>query len=73
MDSSNFEIALKAEMKRVIRCFQAYTSEQRSNHAASSRLGYQQRKAVGQFFYTHPDIPGAAFDTRKGAAMAALS
>ena len=69
---SNFDTAYTAERKRVVRNFQAYTSEQCANHAASFRLGYQQRKAVGEFFYTHPDVPGKAFGTRKMAALAAL-
>lgn len=69
---TNFEAAYQAERKLVIRNFQAYTSEQRANHAASFRLGRQQRKAVGEFFYTHPNVPGKAFDTRKMAALAAL-
>lgn len=69
---SNYDIALKAERKRVVRCFHKYDSETRANHASSHRLGHQQRKAVGEFFYTHPDIPGIAFPTRKRAAEAAL-
>lgn len=73
MAPGNFEIALKAEAKRVVRNFQPYTSEQRANHAASHRLGYRERQAVGRFFYTHPAIPNRAFDTRRAAAQAALS
>jgi hypothetical protein len=69
---TNLETALKAETKLVVRNFQGYTSNQRADHAASSRLGYQQRKAVGEFFYTHPAVPGVAFATRKQAALAAL-
>lgn len=69
---SNFEAALKAEAKRVVRCFQHFTSEQRANHAASHRLGFRQRESVGRFFYTHPDVPGLAFDRRGDAARAAL-
>lgn len=71
--STNYETALKDEMKRVTRCFQAYSSEQRANHAASFRLGYQQRQSLGEFFYTHPDVPNIAFKTRKRAATTALS
>lgn len=70
---SNFDAALAAERKRVVRCFNRYSSEQRANHAASFRLGHRQREAVGEFFYTHPDVPGRAFPTRKAAAMAALN
>lgn len=69
---SNFDIAYDAERKRVVRCFHRYDSETRANHAASFRLGHRQREAVGEFFYTHPDIPNRAFPTRKAAAMAAL-
>jgi hypothetical protein len=69
----NYDIAVKAEMKRVIRHFCRYTGEQRANHADSFRLGYKQRKADGHFFYTHPDIPGIAFDRRKQAAEEALN
>lgn len=70
---TNYEAALKAEAKKVVRCFQSYSSEQRANHAASFRLGHRQREAVGHFFYTHPDVPGVAFDTRGAAARAALA
>jgi hypothetical protein len=70
---SNFEIALKAEQKRCTKNFQAYTSEQRANHAASHRLGYQQRRATGEVFWTHPDFPSTAFPSRIAAARAALS
>jgi hypothetical protein len=69
---TNYETALKAEMKKVVRMYQPYTSEQRANHAASFRLGYKQRKADGHFFYMHPDIKGRAFDTRTQAAKAGL-
>jgi hypothetical protein len=65
---SNYEAALKAEAKRVVRCFQRYTSDMRANHAASHRLGYLQRGAVGEFFYIHPDAPGIAFRKRFDAA-----
>lgn len=68
----NYEAALKAEAKRVIRNFMPYTSEQRANHAASHRLGYRQRRAEGEFFYTHPDVAGVCFTTRGQAARAAL-
>lgn len=53
------------------RCFQPYTSEQRANHAASFRLGYRQRQAVGHSYYTHPMVPGIAFDTAKAATTRA--
>ena len=37
---TNYEIALKAEAKRVVRGFQPYASEQRANHAASPRPAF---------------------------------
>jgi hypothetical protein len=69
---TNFEAALKAEAKKVVRCLQHYTSEQRASHAASFRLGHRQRHAMGEFFYIHPSVPGIAFRTRGAAAHAAL-
>ena len=69
---NNFEAALKAELKKVVRNFQHYDHEQRANHAASHRLGHRQREAVGETFYTHPAIPSVAFPTRRRAAEAAL-
>lgn len=63
---------LATERKRVTRCFQRYTHDQRANHAASHRLGHRQRKAVGEYFYVHPDVPGLAFPTRDRAARAGL-
>jgi hypothetical protein len=71
--ASNYEVALKAEMKRVTRCFQSYTSEQRANHADSFKLGIRQRHAVGEFYYVHPDVPGKAFPRRKLAATYAMT
>lgn len=71
--ASNYEIALKAEQKRCVRIFQQYSSEQRASHAASHRLGYLQRQSTGHFFWTHPDVPNIAFETRIRAARAALS
>jgi hypothetical protein len=61
------------EAKRVIRHFQKLTSEQRANRAASHRLGPRQRTAVGEYFYTHPDVPGTSFESRKRAAEAAVA
>lgn len=64
--------ALDAARKRVVRHFQRYTPEQRADRAASHRLGHTQRHAVGEYFYTHPDVPGLAYPTRTAAAHAAL-
>jgi hypothetical protein len=69
---SNYEIALKAEMRRVIRCFQGYDHEQRANMSAFLTLGYKKRHSVGEFYYVHPDLPGSAFPRRKMAAEAAM-
>ena len=69
---TNYEAALKAEMKRVTRFLQRYTSDDRAMHAASHRLGYRQRTAIGEYFYCHPEIPNLSFPTRKRAAEAAL-
>lgn len=66
---SNFEVAVKAEAKKVIRCWQKYTSEQRSDLAAAS-LKY--KAAWGEFYYVHPAVPGKAFPRRKDAARAAV-
>jgi hypothetical protein len=59
-------------MRRVERRFQRYTSQQRADRAASHRLGHRQRQAVGEWFYTHPDVPDLAFDNRWAAAREAL-
>jgi hypothetical protein len=56
-----------------VRNFQRFTSEERANLRASFRLGYQQRRSVGEFFWTHPLASGVAFPTRKAAIEAALS
>jgi hypothetical protein len=69
---NNYEAALRAELKKVVRNFQRFDHEQRANHAASHRLGHRQRERVGEYFYTHPSIPHVAFPTRKRAAMAAM-
>jgi hypothetical protein len=63
---------LAVEMRRVVRHFQRYTSAQRADLAASHRVGYRQRRAVGEYFYTHPEVPGVGFPTRSGAARAFL-
>lgn len=54
----------------VHRCFQKYTSSQRADHAASHRLGFRKREAVGEFFYVSDLVPGFAFPTRKAAQRA---
>lgn len=70
---TNLEVALKAEAKKVIRCFQPYSSDQRANHAASFRLGHRQREAVGHFFYMHPAIGNRAIAKAVGTSEPAGS
>ena len=71
--ASNYETALKAEQARCVRGWQPYTAEQRTNQAASRRLGRLQRAVVGKPFWTHPDIAEVCFPTRISAARAALT
>ncbi len=70
--ASNYETALKAEMKRVVRCFQHYNHNQRADLMSSRRMGLRQREATGRFFYVHPDVPGLAFNRRSDAAAHAM-
>lgn len=65
---SNYEVALKAEIKRCVRGFHRHSSETRADLAASFRLGPRQRQSIGEVFWTHPDVPGLCFPTRKRAA-----
>jgi hypothetical protein len=69
---SNYETALKAERRKVVRCFNHYTTDQMANLAWNSR-GRLRRHATGEFYYTHPDVPGIIFRTRGQAAEYALS
>ncbi len=61
------------EAKRVTRIFQRYTPEQRANRAAAHTLTPGQQKAVGEYLYTHPDVPGKSFGSRQLAARAAVT
>jgi hypothetical protein len=72
MATSNYDMALKAEAKKVIRCFHRYDTDTISRLYA--RVGNPSRDALnkGVFFYTHPDCPGIAFNRRFEAARAAL-
>jgi hypothetical protein len=63
---------VRAEARRVVRHLQRYTPEQRADRTASHRLGHLQRRSIGEYFYTHPDVPGVAFPRRHLAARAAL-
>jgi hypothetical protein len=65
--------ALIRETRRVVRHLQHYTNEQRADRAASHRLGPVQRHTIGEYFWTHPDVPGTAFDSRRRAALAGLA
>jgi hypothetical protein len=71
---SNYETALRAEAKRVVRTFHHYSADQRSTLACHRRTA-RSRKALdgGEFFYSHPDVPGICFHKRFEAARAAIS
>lgn len=58
-------------MDKPVKHFQKYSSEDRANRAASHRMHFRQKQAVGEFFWTHPFVPGIAFPTRKAALKAA--
>lgn len=68
--TSNYDIALKAEMKRVVRHWQSYSTESRTIMASAS-LKY--RSPAGKYFYVHPTLPKVAFQKRKLAAEAAMT
>jgi hypothetical protein len=70
--ATNYEIALKAEMKKVVRHFHHFTVDQIS--LLYSKVGNPCRKALdgGEFFYSHPEVPGIAFKTRSQAARYAM-
>lgn len=70
---SNYDTALKAEAKKVVRCWTAFTPEQRASNAANHRMHHQQRRSFGEFYYVHPGVPGVAFPKRFDAARAALA
>lgn len=56
-----------------VRCFQHYTSNQRADMASSHRLTPKRRQAIGEYFYTHPMLPGVAYPTAKAATKAAFA
>jgi hypothetical protein len=72
--NTNFEAALKDEAKKVVRQFHRYSTDQVST-LASHRRTSSSRKCIdrGEFFYTHPDLPGVCFRSRGAAANAAIS
>lgn len=69
---SNYEVALKAEMKKVIRHFHHFSVDQIS--LLYSKVGNPCRAALnrGEFFYSHPEVPGISFKRRSDAANYAL-
>jgi hypothetical protein len=70
---SNYETALKAEMKKVIRCFHRHDTD--AIAILRSRRGRPCQEALdgGVFFYSHPSVPGIAFRTRSQAAEYAMN
>lgn len=67
----DYDAAVRDAARLAVRHFQHYSAEHRADRAASHRLGPQQRRAVGEQFYTHPQAPGRAFPTRRAAGRAA--
>lgn len=65
-------MALKAEMKKVVRCFNKFDHDHRAMLAASPRSHHRQKVSTGDFYYVHPEVPNTAFTTRTRAAEAAL-
>lgn len=57
----------------VHRCFDKYTSAERSNKQASHRQGHVQKHAVGEFYYVSDLVPGIAFPTRGRAEAAEMA
>jgi len=53
-----------------IRCYHRFSPETRVN-LATSRTGYKRRQATGEYYYTHPQVPGLAFPTAKAATTEA--
>jgi len=68
--AGNYDIALRAEMKRVVRHWQAFSTETRTIMASAS---LQYRSPSGEYFYVHPDLPTVAFPRRGLAAKAATN
>jgi hypothetical protein len=61
------------DMPNAERGFHRYSHNDRADMAASFRLGYQQRRSVGETFWTHPFCPGVCYPTRIAALRAAIS
>lgn len=60
------------DIPSAVRGFQRYSSETRANMQASHRLGFRQKEAIGEAFWTHPFCPGVCFPTKSAAYRAAL-
>lgn len=56
-----------------VRSFQHYTPDQRADVASSHRLTSKRRQSIGEYFYTHPMMPGVAYPTAKAATTAAFN
>lgn len=63
---------LAAQQRRVQRHFRYFTTTHRAMFPASHRPGGRVPE-FGRYFYTHPDLPGRAFESRGRAALAALA
>lgn len=69
---TNYDIALKAKAKRVVRIFLHDDTNARALMGWHGR-GYRARLSNGgEFRYTHPDLPCLMFQTRGQDAEAAL-
>ena len=65
-------VAVERDLKeRATKCFQRYSSTDRSNLMASHRLTLGQRESTGDVYWVHEYVPGVAFATRKEAIGAA--
>ena len=65
--------AVRVEMRRVVRHLHRYSVDERTTLAtAAQSVGYRRRQAMGEYFYSHPDVPGIAYRRRSDAAIAAI-
>ena len=56
-----------AKTHKPVRQFRKFTSEERTNRAASFRQGHRQKQQVGEYFYTSEHVPDIAFKSPKAA------
>lgn len=68
MTKTNFQQSVDEEKRNVVRTFHRFTDSQRATMAANGR-----KPKDGEYLYTHPAIPGTAFQTKTRAAEAAVS